>query len=152
MSTQKEFPDLIKAGLKVGDTVYSYQEKSEGVVIEIDLSATYPIAVEFGDFIEDFDEYGFYRKKNIVPSLTLTPWNPIAGEAFPFPKFEPIVGEVYAFWDRVSGEFKVSRYKCPAMKGHPAYRYENENNEVFINCAPLAEAMHIFGFDKPQQP
>ena len=84
-----------------------------------------------------------------LPIIHVPEWNPIAGEPFPFPKWEPIVGEAYAFWDAVEGEFIVSRYKCPAVKNNSSYKYENENNEVFINCAPIDQAIKLFGFDKP---
>jgi hypothetical protein len=148
MNTQREFPDLIKAGLKVGDRVYSYLH-GDGRVNVIDDDDDYPITAYFPiyDDHKSFTKRGFEHITDLMPSITLTPWNPIAGEPFPFPKFEPVVGQVYAFWDEVEGEFRVSKFT-----GIGEAHFIDQTYTAWKHCAPIAEAMHFFGFDKPQQP
>jgi hypothetical protein len=143
MSTQTEFPDLIKAGLKVGDTVYSHIF-GEGKVMSISQPDSFE--AHFPYRVLSFDAKGFHESIDLIPTITLTPWNPIAGEPFPFPKFEPKVGEVYAFWDSTTGGFIVNRFE--KMSG---VTYVTSNGLNWYNCASIKEAMRIFGFDKPQR-
>src|SRR5690606_14195399 len=85
-------------GLKVGDTIHSYMY-GDGVVKEIIESSEYPIVAYFCKEKMSFTSKGFWDENSQIPCIHLYPWNPIQGEPFPFPKWEPIVGEVYAFWD-----------------------------------------------------
>jgi hypothetical protein len=157
MSTQREFPDLIKAGLKVGHAVYSYIY-GEGVCDEIlfgegfDLEETCRIYVKFHNGVcIGFSRKGFNFSTDKMPSITLTPWNPIAGEPFPFPKFEPIVGDVYAFWSHEDIEIGLGFHvnKLHAITVGQNYPYMPESGYRYKHCGPIEEAMHIFGFDKP---
>jgi hypothetical protein len=145
-SEQPQFPDLIKAGLKVGDKVYSYLY-GEGVVVEIEHKDHFPIGVVFNQRgkTDYFTAQGFFFHTNLIPSIHLQPWNPIEGEPFPFPKWQPIVGEVYAFWqdENVGSIFNVGRFTGMSMS-----RYVCNDIYGFYNCAPISEAMRIFGFDK----
>ena len=146
MNTQKEFPDLIKAGLKVGDTVYSYLY-GEGKIISTTNTAMYPIEVSFGYFEESFTSSGKPHVKAAIPAITLTPWNPVAGEPFPFPKWEPIVGEVVVCWHEHRNYYVVGNFA-----GVKDGLFDLQNHiDLFKYCAPIEQAMHIFGFDKPQQ-
>lgn len=150
MITQIEFPDLIKAGLKVGDTVYSYLY-GDGKVEKLSLNDSYPIVVSFDNQCEfgKFTKYGCNYDTDLMPSITLTPWNPVAGEPFPFPKWEPIVGDVYAFWDDdMKKSFCVSKFES-IVESEKNY-YIDHTYTAWSNCAPIEEAMRIFGFDKPQ--
>ena len=145
---KREFPDLIKAGLKVGDTVYSYLY-GKGLVESVAHDAEYPIFVSFASYSFSLTAEGFCYKTDLMPIITLTPWNPIAGEPFPFPKWEPIVGEAYAFWDKVGSlGYVTNRYR----EKTPAGYYADLDGRMWYNCAPISDAMQIFGFDKPQQP
>jgi hypothetical protein len=143
--TNREFPDLIKAGLKVGDKVYSYLY-GEGVVYQIYDFAKLSIEVIFDGFSKRFDEFGFESLSYLMPSIHLQPWNPIVGEPFPFPKWEPIVGNMYGFWGNIHlkhslvyGEFDCKMADKFVIIG---------SNYHFDNCAPISEALRIFGFDK----
>jgi hypothetical protein len=161
-SEQPQFPDLIKAGLKVGDKVYSYLY-GEGVVGIISEMGN-RIVVQFAEHSTSFTATGFKAiDYGLIPTIHIQPWNPIAGEPFPFPKFEPIVGEVYAFWDNGDPFFFVSEFA--GMR-----KVDNEDSNNYLqwddfgfgiypddsktiyktceNCAPISEAMRIFGFDK----
>jgi hypothetical protein len=155
MNTQREFPDLIKAGLKVGDTVYSYLY-GEGKVSVINNTPPCSIVVffTFGDIV--FKSNGLEDSDFLCPAIHLSPWNPIAGEPFPFPKFEPIVGGAYAFWQDGQSNFRVGkliRILANDQNNSKSYEFGNvADNYLYKHCAPIAEAMQIFGFDKPQQP
>jgi hypothetical protein len=143
--TNREFPDLIKAGLKVGDKVYSYLY-GDGVVSNIYSNIPYCIVVDFMGFSKIFNAFGFEEKPHRIPSIHLRPWNPIAGEPFPFPKWEPIVGNMYGFWG--NGALK----HCLAyatFAGKLADKFVTQESEyLFTHCAPISEALRIFGFDK----
>jgi hypothetical protein len=143
MNKQNQFPDLIKAGLKVGDKVYSYiyGDGAVGIISE----GGNRIVVQFPEHSTSFTATGFKAiDYGLIPSIHLQPWNPIAGEPFPFPKWEPIVGEVYAFWDTTNYYFAVSIFKGIDSKGE----YISKLGEHYRNCAPISLAMRIFGFDK----
>jgi hypothetical protein len=162
-SEHPQFPDLIKAGLKVGDKVYSYL-CGEGVVVEIEHKDHFPIGVVLNQRGKPdyFTAQGFFSHTNLIPTIHLQPWNPIAGEPFPFPKFEPIVGEVYAFWDNgdeIYEGFIISRFtemrkkynedKSSKIQEWVGYGYGIDTvYDVKDNCAPISEAMSFFGFDK----
>lgn len=143
----KEFPNLLEAGLKVGDKVYSYLY-GDGVVKQIDKYPNYPISVDFGYYSEHFSKDGKRFKTDRIPSIHLEEWSPLSGEPLPFernPKdFEPKVGEVYAFWDVPSRSFVVSVFK-KIENG----RYVDHNDIPWQNCAPISEAMKVFGFKSP---
>jgi hypothetical protein len=142
-SEHPQFPDLIKAGLKVGDKVYSYLY-GDGVVTRFTKNEKLPIVVTIRGFDMLFMSDGRRSTLDLIPSMHLQPWNPIAGEPFPFHKWEPIVGEVYAFWDTTNYYFAVSIFKGIDSKGE----YISKLGEHYRNCAPISEAMRIFGFDK----
>ena len=145
MTTQREFPDLIKAGLKVGDTVYSYLY-GEGKVTSTDKTPLFPISVSFSFADVGFKSNGLEDEDFLCPAIHLTPWNPIAGEPFPFPKWEPIVGEVVVCWHEHRNYYVVGRF-AGVKDGLFDLQY---HIDLFKYCAPISEAMHIFGFDKPQ--
>jgi hypothetical protein len=144
-SEQPQFPDLIKAGLKVGDTVYSYIY-GDGVVYRFTKNETYPISVKFNGMELLFMSDGKRSTLDLIPSIHIHPWNPVAGEPFPFPKFEPIVGEVYAFWDNRDIENKKG-FSVNVFKQYIAGSYFDDKC-YYQNCAPISEALRIFGFDK----
>jgi hypothetical protein len=146
MNKEKQFPDLIKAGLKVGDTVHSYIF-GEGTVANSGGYVIGYIVVDFKDRTLHFDSNGFHDKKDCIPCIHLQPWNPLAGEPFPFPKWKPIVGEVYAFWQNGSNKkiFAVGEFE--GMQDDEFYRVEGVGF-CYDNCAPISEALRIFGFDK----
>jgi len=146
MSTQREFPDLIKAGLKVGDTVNSFMH-GKGVVRSVSHGTEYPIYLSFQDTSFSITAKGFRYKSDLLPAITLTPWNPIAGEPFPFPKWEPIVGEMVVCWHEHRNYYVVGRF-AGVKDGLFDLQY---HIDLFKYCAPIDQAMHIFGFDKPQQ-
>jgi hypothetical protein len=143
-SEQPQFPDLIKAGLKVGDTVYSYMF-GDGVVTE-GWEEEYVIGVQFKDNFMTFNKYGFKSKFCKLPSIHLHPWNPIQGEPFPFPKWEPIVGEKYGFWGNILLQHSLvyGTFNCKMADKFMIIG----SDYLFEHCAPIFEAMRIFGFDK----
>lgn len=143
--TKQQFPDLIKAGLKVGDSVHSYLY-GEGEVIEIFYNSSYPIVIRFEHRNESFTAFGFYEKHHLMPSITMHRWNTVAGEPFPFPKWEPKKDEAYAFWDDKGDWSKARKRFCVSIfKGKDGLRFIDENDMPWDNCAPIQEAMQIFG-------
>jgi hypothetical protein len=140
------FPPKIWAR-KVGDTVYSFLH-GQGRVCSINNSPTHPIWAGFAYVALELTSDGKAYHNEALPMITLTPWNPMAGEPFPFPKFEPILGDVYAFWDDREIEF----FQVAKLIGFNDLIFRDATNYVWSNCAPIDQAMHIFGFDEPQQP
>lgn len=138
---KQEFPDLIKAGLKVGDTVNSYLY-GKGNVIHI---TSHSIDVQFSLTKLPFSRFGFHHANDLIPSIHIPEWNPIAGEPFPFPKWEPIVGEVVVCWHEHRNYYVVGKF-VGVKDGLFDLQY---HIDLFKYCAPISEAMHIFGFDKP---
>ena len=152
MKQSRQFPDLIKAGLKKGDTVHSYLY-GEGVVKNIgcDKRDAHPIEVKFHHGTIFFKRDGKRVDFEMIPSIHLQPWNPVAGDPFPFPKFEPIVGEVYAFWDNDDNE--TFGFRIGTLTEIDDSEYVLADRLAYDNCAPISEAMEIFGFkDKLNQP
>lgn len=138
--TKQQFPDLIKAGLKVGDTVYSYQH-GEGKVVSVRThNQDYPILVDFGIGEISFTKEGKQFETHAIPTITLTHWNPVKGEPFPFPKWQPKEGEWCAFWDNGDGNFIVSKFSRMLNDV-----FVQEDGGYWQNCAPISEAMRIFG-------
>lgn len=137
---KQQFPDLIKSGLKVGDKVYSYLY-GDGKVISIENDLIYPIGVQHKRAYIKYTSLGQLHRGDLIPSITLTPWNPVAGEPFPFPKFEPITGEWYAFWDDDDNGFRVHTFGFISDEG----RFVTCRGYRWDNCAPISEAMEIFG-------
>jgi hypothetical protein len=144
-SEHPQFPDLIKAGLKVGDKVYSYMY-GDGVVARFTKNKSLPLSVAIKGVELLFMADGRRTTFNNIPSIHLQPWNPIAGEPFPFPKWEPIVGEKYGFWG--NGALKhCLAYATFAGKLADKFVIQ-ESDLLFTHCAPISEALHILGFDK----
>jgi hypothetical protein len=141
-----QFPDLIKAGLKVGDKVYSYMY-GDGVVTRFTKNKTLPLSVAIKGVELLFMADGRRTIFDNTPSIHIQPWNPVAGEPFPFPKWEPIVGEVYAFWDDTYPGVEAGFVTSRLSKKYNGSRYETTWGH-YENCAPISEAMRIFGFDK----
>lgn len=140
----RQFPDLIKAGLKVGDKVYSIMY-GDGVVVEI-CEGAYPISVRFANYSDTFSRHGMVFHKHAIPSITLTPWNPIIGEPFPFPKWEPKEGFAYAFWDDKGTCNKESKRFCVSVfHGKEGLQFKDATGVLWDYCAPISEAMRIFG-------
>lgn len=143
--TNQQFPDLIKAGLKVGDKVYSYlYEEGEGKVVSL---RDNKISVDFNpkNATPTFNSRGIYSNDRI-PSITMQPWNPVAGEPFPFPKWEPKEGEWCAFWDNGDTSFIVGVFDYIS---DGKYLFKDSGAE-WDNCAPISEAMQIFGITKSE--
>lgn len=145
MKQQQAFPDLIKAGLKAGDKVYSYLF-GKGVVKSIIRNARYPIQVDFGHDFNTFTSNGKRLKDDLIPTLTIQPWNPVAGEPFPFPKFEPKVGFAYAFWDD-DGVWSLTekRFSVSIFTGIYEDKFKDYYGSNWRHCAPISEAMRMFG-------
>lgn len=137
--TNQKFPDLIKAGLKVGDKVESWMYGS-GIVNSIFEKNKLCINVIFDSGINIYvDRKGFAGSAQLVPIIHLSPWNPVIGEPFPFPKWEPKEGEWCAFWDDGRKDFVVSQLD-KVVNGKFLSHYA-----AWDNCAPRAEAYRIFG-------
>lgn len=130
-----KWQDLTKV-LRVGDTVYS-SIFGEGIVLEKRVSETYPFVVQFKNQKESFTKYGFWTTSQQFPCITNIPFNPLT-DPFPTPKFEPIVGEWYAFWDNNQTGFGVYRF------GQLTNKYYNQEGMHYENCAPIEEALEIF--------
>lgn len=141
----QQFPDLIKAGLKVGDTVHSYLY-GEGKVIEIIHDSCSPIKIAFKHGAESFTSDGKEHRIHLIPSITIHPWNPIAGEPFPFPKWEPKEGEWCAFWDDGDNSFIIAMFDY-ISEGNYLFK---DNGAEWDNCAPIEEAMQIFGITQSE--
>jgi hypothetical protein len=148
----QEFPDLIKAGLKVGDNINSYLY-GKGVVTSITNTPLFPISVSFRLGEIAFKSNGLEDSEFLCPAIHITPWNPISGEPFPFPKWEPIVGEAYAFWlpENIEGGLGFHVNNLHAITVGHNHPYMAQSGYRYKQCAPIEEAMRIFGFDKPQQ-
>lgn len=139
--TNKQFPDLIKAGLKVGDKVESWMFGS-GIVNSIIEKKKLCINVFFDNGINVFvDRKGFAGSAQLVPIIHLTPWNPIIGEPFQFPKWQPKEGEWCAFWDNGDNSFIIAMFDYIS---DGKYLFKDSGAE-WDNCAPISEAMQIFG-------
>ena len=137
MKTQEiKWTDLTKV-LKVGDTVYSSIFGNGEVTKILDAQKdTYPIMVTFSTF-EDFTAQGFRSIHDKYPCITNIPFNPLT-EPFPMPKFEPIPGEWYAFWDDSQKLFAVCKYD----KQEDGFYVSN--GCFWKNCAPIEEALEFF--------
>jgi len=133
--TAVKWQDLTKV-LKVGDTVYS-KLHGVGVVTKLNDNAKYPIDTNFNGDLDSFTKYGFLRNTDKLPCITNIPFNPLT-DPFPMPKFEPIPGEWYAFWDDHMDGFAV--YKL----SHLTNRYYYTYRVGFENCAPIEEALELF--------
>lgn len=130
------FPDLLKAGLKEGDNIYSYLYGNGKIGL---ITKDNEIITQFSSGTVRTNQNGIepYCK---IPSIHLTEWNPIIGEPFPFPKWNPTKGEWCAFWDRSDIDFVVAKYEKTNEKGKYC-----TNNLSWNHCAPISEAMEIFG-------
>lgn len=150
MKRTRKFPDLIKAGLKKGDTVYSYLY-GEGTVVSTDATVDKGIEVAFNFGHALFNGYGYEDENDLIPSIHLSPWDPVSGEPFPFPKFDLVVGDVYAFWNDDDAE--TFGFRIGTLTEINGSDYVIADRLGYDNCAPISEAMEIFGFnDKMNQP
>ena len=141
MKTQEiKWQDLTKV-LKVGDKVYSYRY-GEGFVYDFDSGDTeFPIKVKWNDEEvkeEWFTKEGFEQTWDKFPSIHIQEWNPLT-DPFPMPKFEPILGEWYAFWDDDSKQFIVA-----ILGNHTPYKSFSLDGAGWQNCAPIDEALELF--------
>ena len=137
MKTQYiKWKDLTKV-LKVGDAAYS-SRFGEGIVFSVNTIENYPIVIQFKNTKESFTKFGFYTTSDIYPSMSNIPFNPLT-DPFPMPKFEPIVGEVYAFFDYE--DFKFG-YVVMALIGKDNSTLPFTTNESvgFKYCLPIEEA------------
>jgi hypothetical protein len=129
-----KWTDLTKV-LKVGDTVYSSLH-GEGKIVSIKIPHEYPIDADFNGTIYRFTRNGFYYNIDKYPCITNIPFNPLT-DPFPLPRFEPIVGEWYAFWDNNETGFTVFRFK------EVGDRYVTMNGYRYLYCAPIEEALKL---------
>ena len=107
MENKTQFPDLTKH-LKVGDSFHSFMY-GEGKVVRInDESYIYPIEVYFKNTedVVSLTKNGMVHLNLLFPSIHLNEWNPLV-EPFPMPKFTPVVGEAYAFFDDIQKGYLV---------------------------------------------
>lgn len=142
MVNTTQFPDLTKV-LKVGDTVHSFMY-GEGAITKIkNDNPNYQIWVNFNDDLIgelSFTKEGLQFTYQIFPSIHLEPWNPLT-EPFPMPKFTPVVGEAYAFFDYedLQAGYKVSKLEYIDNNNFP-YIYVATKTLAFKHCIPIEEA------------
>jgi hypothetical protein len=137
-----KWQDLTKV-LKVGDEINSYMY-GKGIVKEIliIIDTDYPICIKFLnedlDYIK-FTIHGMEHLTQLFPSIHLQEWNPLT-DPFPVSKFEPIVGEWYAFWD---SSFQFSFQVREFREFENGYYFDIVGTK-WDSCAPIEEALELF--------
>ena len=88
---------------------------------------------------QSFTKEGFYDTVQIFPSIHIEEWNPLT-EPFPMPKFEPIVGEVYAFFDQqdLSCGYRAGWLK--KFENDRLYKFYDEDGSYWMFCLPIEQA------------